>query len=96
MVWKIIDESQIRNKFTLLMFICSVLVIFIHAKNITEIVVGNSPTFLDRIAISIESYWSEVTKIAVPYFFMISGFLFFRTFEISKLSAKWGGELRLL
>ena len=92
MVWKIIDESQIRNKFTLLMFICSVLVIFIHAKNITEIVVGNSPTFLDRIAISIESYWSEVTKIAVPYFFMISGFLFFRTFEISKLSAKWGAN----
>lgn len=96
MEFNTVDEQQVRNRFSLLMFICSVLVIFIHAKNITEIVVGNSPTFLDRIAISIESYWSEVTKIAVPYFFMISGFLFFRTFEISKLFAKWGGELRLL
>lgn len=91
MIWETIEESQIKKKFSLLLFICSLLVIFIHANNIAEIVAGTTPTFLDRIAIGIESYWSGVTKIAVPCFFMISGFLFFRTFKISKLLAKWGG-----
>lgn len=93
MFWETIEESQIRKKFSLLLFICSLLVIFIHANNIQEITVSNGPTFLERLVIGIETYWGEVTKIAVPYFFMISGFLFFRTFKISKLLEKWGGAI---
>jgi len=89
--WNVIEEQQVRRKFTFLLFICSILVIYIHATNIEQINIDNLTSF-DELCISIESYWTHVTSIAVPFFFFISGLLFFRTFKINKLLEKWGGE----
>lgn len=89
--WKSVEEPVVRMKFTILLFVCSILVIYIHANNLADMQVGSTPSFLDKLAIGIENYWVGVTKVAVPFFFMISGFLFFRTFSINKLLQKWGG-----
>lgn len=88
--WRSVEESVVRKKFNVLLFVCSILVIYIHANNLADMQISANFSLTTRLAIGIETYLVSITKIAVPYFFMISGFLFFRTFKTSKLLAKWG------
>lgn len=74
-------EQKIRNKITLLTFICSLLVIWIHTFNLELYGIDAASTGVGRAAYFLENYWKNVTNIAVPLFFFISGFLFFRTYD---------------
>lgn len=83
-------ESTIRNKFTLIMFVCSVFVVYIHCFNlVTYGIDANSTNLIEKITYIVETYWHKVLQIAVPFFFFISGILFYRTFSISGLFKKW-------
>jgi fucose 4-O-acetylase-like acetyltransferase len=82
-------EQTIRNKFTLISFMCSIFVIYIHTYNLETYGITENMDGLPKIVYCIETYWPYVVTIAVPMFFFISGILFFRTFEVSKLFDKW-------
>lgn len=87
-------ESAVRNKFTLITFVCSVFVVFIHCFNLeTYGISENSTDVIERITFAVEDYWPNVLHIAVPMFFMVSGLLFFRTFSIQELLKKWKTRL---
>lgn len=83
------SEKHVRNKFTIISFVCSILVIFIHTYNLDVYQIEGLYSGLSGVANYLERYIATVTLIAVPIFFLISGVLFFRTFEISILLKKW-------
>ena len=82
-------EQHLRNKITIISFACSILVIYIHANNLTTYGIDAKAVGFSRAVYVIQTYWANVTRIAVPMFFLISGFLLFRTFEPSKMLDKW-------
>jgi len=76
-------EQQVRSKITLITFILSLLVIWIHTYNLETYGIDGSGGGLDKFAWLLETTWSAFIGIAVPFFFFISGFLFFRTFRFT-------------
>ena len=82
-------EPQVRNKITLITFLCSLLVIWIHTYNLETYGISHDSTGFEWIVYYIEKTWSNLTNIAVPFFFFVSGFLFFRTFELKKIKEKY-------
>lgn len=88
------QEQHIRNKIHIISFICSMLVIWIHTYNLEVYGISEQSEGLAAIIWAIEEYWSKITKLAVPAFFMISGFLFFRTFSLDKISIKYKNRIK--
>lgn len=82
-------EHIIRNKFTMLSFLCSVLVIYIHTFNLGTYQIDGNSLGVGKAVYEIESYMNAMIRFAVPMFFIISGLLFFRTFEMKNLFSKW-------
>ncbi len=83
------ENKRFHNQISWLMFLFSILVIWVHSYNV-ELFAGSTwgPDW-DRAA-QIETFWSVgVGQIAVPGFFMLSSYLFFRNFDLSKLAVKW-------
>ena len=76
-------EQQVRSKITLITFILSLLVIWIHTYNLETYGIDGSGGGLDKFTWLLETTWSAFIGIAVPFFFFISGFLFFRTFRFT-------------
>ena len=87
-------EKIVRNKITIVSFLCSIIVIWIHTFNLAEYGISLSDTGIKGVVAAIEFYWSHIVGFAVPTFFFISGFLFFRTFEWSKLKQKYESRIR--
>lgn len=83
------SENEIRNKITLITFVCSVLVIYIHVYNLTTYGIDENSAGLGGMVYMIENYCATLLQIAVPMFFFISGLLFFRNFQIKDLPEKW-------
>lgn len=85
-------ENQFRNKVYWFTFIYSILVVWVHSYN--------SELFLGRTAAAatisqMEHFIGEqVAQIAVPGFFMISAYLFYRNFSWEKLGSKWSSRIR--
>lgn len=68
-------DTVLSNKIRVLGFLCAVMVVFRHALNLQAFGIdslGNSYTAF------VENGVSKVTEIAVPYFFLVSGFFFLR------------------
>ena len=87
------ENKRFRNQISWLMFLFSILVIWVHSYNV-ELFAGSAwgPEW-DRAA-QIETFWSiGIGQIAVPGFFLLSSYLFFRNFELSKLIGKWKRRL---
>ena len=83
------ENQRFRNQISWLMFVFSILVIWVHSYNV-ELFAGSQwgPAW-DRAA-QIETFWSVgIGQIAVPGFFLLSSYLFFRNFNFSKLAEKW-------
>ena len=90
------DEKQFRNKITMFSFWLSVGVIGIHTYNIESYALNMNTDNLSQMIIYIENWFREIQNICVPFFFIISGYLFFRTFEWSKLFDKYKSRLRTI
>lgn len=86
------EEKTFRNHVSWVMFLFSVLVIWGHSYN-TELFAGTyTGPLWDSIA-GIQTFLSmEVSPVAVPGFFMLSAYLFFRNFTWEKLPGKWKGR----
>lgn len=83
------QTTRFSNRISWLMFLFSVLVIWVHSYNL-ELFVGTSWGPEWDTAVQIERFWSVgIGQIAVPGFFMLSSYLFFRNFELKKLPEKW-------
>ncbi|MCD8221019.1 MAG: acyltransferase [Clostridiales bacterium] len=81
------QDHQLRNKITWFSFALSLLVVWIHAGNAELFLgTGREAELLTRIESAISEY---IGQIAVPGFFMISGYLFFRDFRKGSLAGKW-------
>lgn len=87
------SEIEVRNKITVITFFCSLLVIWIHALNLETYGISETSVGLSRFIYYLEHTWGNLTRIAVPFFFFISGWLFFRTFALKKLLAKYKSRI---
>ncbi len=77
------EEMQYRNKITYMSLILAVIVVVRHTINIE--VYGLQGGFFGFIESLIRSF----SEVAVPAFFVLSGYLFFVNFQYNKLLAKW-------
>lgn len=85
-------ESQFYNKIYWFTFIYSVLVVWVHAYN-SELFLGRTETALTVYRIE-RILGNSIAQIAVPGFFMISSYLFYRNFTWDKLWSKWNSRIR--
>lgn len=80
-------ERQFRNKITWYTFIFSILVIWVHSYN-SELFLGKTPSA--KLVYDLEHFMGgTIAQIAVPGFFMLSSYLFFRNFTWDVLLQKW-------
>ena len=88
------EEKQFRDKIYWLTFLFSLLVVWVHSFN-GELFMGTPEAAL-KVA-GIERILGErLGQIAVPGFFMVSSYLFFRGFCWEKLIPKWRSRIRSL
>lgn len=87
------ESSRFRNQISWMMFGFSILVIWVHSYNVELFAGADWGPGWERMA-EIEQFWSVgIGQIAVPGFFMLSSYLFFRNFEWKKLISKWKKRL---
>jgi hypothetical protein len=82
-------EAHLRNKISVITFISSLLVIWIHTFNLETYGIDASSAGIAKVVYYVENYWAKITLLAVPMFFTVSGFLFFRTFKLEALLDKY-------
>lgn len=83
------SEKQFRNKITYFSFWLSFFVIGIHTYNVQTYGLGEKTDFLSKAVLVWEQLVRSLSNICVPFFFLISGYLFFRTFKWSKVLDKY-------
>ena len=81
-----------RNKVTWFSFGFSLLVIWVHSYN-AELYLGKAPEMAAVYRLQ-HAVGDGLGQIAVPGFFMISGYLFYRDFTWEKLGEKWQRRIR--
>lgn len=86
------EGKRFYNKITWFSFLFSLLVIWIHSYN-AELFLGKTEAMAQIYRIE---HWigDGLGQIAVPGFFMISGYLFYRDFSWDKLRGKWQRRIR--
>lgn len=94
--WSISSEKHVRNKFSIISFWGSLLVMWIHTYNLEAYGIESHSTGIAHLVYCIEKYWTKVATTAVPMFFLVSGFLFFRTFSIEKILKKYKTRIRTI
>jgi len=83
------QNARFRNQISWLMFIFGILVIWVHSYNVELFAGTTMGAAWDRV-VQMETFWSVgIGQIAVPGFFMLSSYLFFRNFTREKLPVKW-------
>ena len=86
------DEKQFRNKIYWITFLLSILVVWVHSFN-AELFLGNTASAAWTDAA--ERILGETAgQIAVPGFFIISSYLFYRGFGWRSLVPKWKSRVR--
>ena len=85
-------EQQFRNKVIWFSFVFSLLVVWVHSEN-AELFLGITE---EMAAVYQVERWLivYVAQIAVPGFFMISGYLFYRDFTWENLRRKWNRRIK--
>lgn len=86
------EEMQFRNRIYWLTFFFSILVIWVHSFN-AELYLGvtNAAVRIDELE---HILGEDLGQIAVPGFFMVSSYLFYRGFTWPKLLPKWKSRLQ--
>ncbi len=85
-------EKYTSNKISNLSWICSILIVFIHAGTYAANLPGQSTSIIYGMNAStfVQMFIGEgVCRIAVPLFFIFSGYLFFHNYEFTKKGV-WG------
>ena len=85
-----LTEQEFRNKITVISFALMVSVVYIHAYNVG--IYGLSP--VSGLVYWLESYAYFLQGACVPFFYLISGYLFFQNFRWDKLAEKYRSRAR--
>lgn len=86
------EEKAFRNKIYWFTFLFSVLVIWVHSYN-AVLFLGNTKEA--AVLVRLERFFGDkIAQIAVPGFFMISSYLFFRGYKPEILKRKWGSRIK--
>lgn len=85
-------EKDFRNKIIWFTFFFSLLVIWVHSYN-AVLFLGYTGTAFKMNGIE-RFLGNTMAQIAVPGFFLISSYLFFRGFTIERLWKKWNSRIR--
>ena len=82
-------ERRFHDQISWLMFLFSIFVIWVHSYNV-DLFSGGAQDGVWSLADRIENFVSVgLGQIAVPGFFLLSSYLFFRNFSWDKLLRKW-------
>ena len=82
-------ERRFHDQISWLMFLFSIFVIWVHSYNV-DLFSGGAQDGIWSLADRIENFVSVgLGQIAVPGFFLLSSYLFFRNFSWDKLLRKW-------
>lgn len=85
-------EKTFRNKIYWFTFLFSVLVIWVHSYN-AVLFLGNTGAAASLVRLE-RFFGDKIAQIAVPGFFMISSYLFFRGYKPEILMRKWSSRIR--
>lgn len=85
-------EARFRNKITWFSTVFSVMVVWVHSAN-GELFLGQSEA-ARKVAAFERFLGFTIGQMAVPGFFMMSGYLFYRGFRWEKLGEKWNSRIR--
>lgn len=89
------SEAKFRKKVTGITFIFSMLVVFIHGYNVPLFLELTGGEGLGKAVACLEMFMAEVLgPVAVPGFFMLSSYLFFRNFTWNQLERKWISRIK--
>ncbi len=79
--------ARYRNKVSYLSFLLAILVVIRHAINIETYGLESGVLYW------IQMFFREISDIAVPTFFIMSGYLFFQNYDPKKLKEKWKSRI---
>ena len=86
-------EKRFHDQISWLMFLFSIFVIWVHSYNV-DLFSGGARDGIWSLADRIENFVSVgLGQIAVPGFFLLSSYLFFRNFSWGKLTGKWKSRI---
>lgn len=88
------EEDWFRNKVYWLSFLLSLLVVWAHSLNGELFVTGEKE--LETVRQLEHLAAGQLAQIAVPGFFMISAYLFYRNFQFNSLLSKWRSRSRTI
>ncbi len=92
----LLNTDERFKKKTVLSFICAVMVLYIHADNTAQYSL-NLNSLLGKVVYFIETDLLEnVTMVAVPFFFLLSGVFFFKNYSWNKLLDKYKSRIKSL
>lgn len=83
-------EEAFRNKINVISILCAVLVVYLHSFSFND---GPRNSFAYHLEFFISR---NIAQAAVPAFFAMSGFLFYRNFDLSQLFRKWKSRFHSL
>ncbi len=87
-------EKWFREHIWWMSFILSLLVVWVHSEN-AELFLGEMGR--ESLVYRLESFFAQTLgQMAVPGFFMISAYLFYRNFQFSKTVSKWKSRCKSL
>lgn len=86
------EERIFRNKIYWITFLFSVLVIWVHSYN-GALYLGNGQAAFQVVRLE-RFFGNTLGQLAVPGFFMVSSYLFFRNFRMEILKQKWTSRVR--
>ena len=87
-------EKWFREHIWWMSFILSLMVVWVHSEN-TELFLGELGR--ETMVYRLEFFFAQTLgQIAVPGFFMISAYLFYRNFQFSKTVSKWKSRCKSL
>lgn len=89
------NNERFSCKITRVSFGLAVCVVFIHANN-TITYQFNMASTVERLIYIFENWAQGWQQCAVPLFFVISGFLFYRNYSPDKLISKWKSRCQTL
>ncbi len=89
-----IQTNNFSEKIKTVQWILSILVIFIHTNNIKTYSLSFSNGGFEAFVVACETLLNVLGGIAVPMFFLISGFLFYNNYDYSRVGSKYSSRLK--
>lgn len=86
------NNARYSRKISQIQYICCMMIVILHSGNVKGWGLTDNGTWISGFVIEIQDLMYVLVQIAVPTFFMISGYLFFVTYEkvgyINKIKTK--------